>query len=164
MIIYELTLYTLCLLISIHQTEKLVCLGLNYITVHIWFVMCAVHIPFSYLFDLFSFPANVSSYSHYVFSALVQDDSEVITFEVKFCLRNKISNFPLVHWRGSQVSLNPFSRISSWVSQSSWMGHRRRSLSGHFTSTTWMGTASSRGRRWRTSPCRYVQLCIFFKR
>ena len=33
-----------------------------------------------YLCHLFS--ANVSSYSHYVFSALVQEDSEVITFEV----------------------------------------------------------------------------------
>ena len=43
--------------------------------------ICDMHIPYSNLFDLFSFPANVSSYSHYVFSALVQDDSEVITFE-----------------------------------------------------------------------------------
>ena len=56
--------------------------------------ICDMHIPYSNLFDLFSFPANVSSYSHYVFSALVQDDSEVITFEVNFCLRNKISIFP----------------------------------------------------------------------
>ena len=53
-----------------------------------------MQIPYSNLFDVFSFPANVSSYSHYVFSALVQDDSEVITFEVNFCLRNKISIFP----------------------------------------------------------------------
>ena len=28
------------------------------------------------------FAANVSSYSHYIFSAIAQEDAEVITFEV----------------------------------------------------------------------------------
>ena len=123
-----------------------------------------MHIPYSNLFDVFSFPANVSSYSHYVFSALVQDDSEVITFEVNFVCGIRFQSFRshcALKEFSSQLILS-ISRILLWVSLSLWMELRRRSWSGHFTFTTWTGTASSPGRRWRTSPCRSVKLFLSF--
>ena len=40
-----------------------------------------------------------------------------------------------------------------------WMAPRRRSWSGRSTFTTWTGTGWSPGRRWRTWPCRSVQIC-----
>ena len=85
----------------------------------------------------------------------------------KLCLRNKISNFPQQCIEGvlEQVgSSDTFSRILLWVSQSSWTGLRRRSWSGHSTFTTWTGTESSPGRRWRTSPCRSVAVKFFMMR
>ena len=149
--------------------EKLACFSwcLPYST----YLICDLHIPYSNLFDLFSFPANVSSYSHYVFSALVQDDSEVITFEVNFVCGIRFQTFHIALKECSSKSTrssDTFSRILLLVFQSSWTGLRRRSWSGHFTFTTWTGTELSPGRRWRTSPCRSVavkflrcELCVW---
>ena len=50
----------------------------------------------------------MSSYSHYVFSALVQDDSEVITFEVNFVCGIRFQTFPSECIEGAQAHLIHF--------------------------------------------------------